>query len=525
MLVLLHVAALVLGPDSAQDELTSLRSQVAQLDKRLRSMENAQQPQPEGRTAQTWANSMDEKASDSSGQQNKAMRRQGIRRTTHLRCATSRHEKRLLAITKALFASKILLPGSVVDGGAHKGGESCYYADLDPTRPVHAVEPLQRNVEVMHFKYSDRPNLLPLRGGLGSVDRTVDLAPPPSVYGGGGVRNSSMLINVFQAPTATNASSSSTTFHVYRLDDLFANQWAPERMAFGHFDVEGSELDVLAGANRTLQRDRPVFTVEVGGMRQATFNSKLMALLAALGYRPYLVDEQCGNNLDCRNLICFPLERLPPASLVVGTIALTSLSTLEAVYNLMPRKGRCGKAPRHRSAHRYLMEAITSKCNDTTALNQLVRRLHAPEVAITSTCNDTTALNQLVRRLVSKKRSPKHAVVQVTTPRYGGGASDYTCLTADSGSVALNASETTSWRRTKDACSNVCSRCARCRYFSFSRRWADCSWFAKCDWEALGNATAKPKRSIRGDTRTTDQRVYTTIFEAKQGELDTLWIK
>ena len=124
----------------------------------------------------------------------------------------------------------------------------------------------------------------------------------------------------------------------------------------------------------SLRQDRPVFTVEVGDRRNA--NSKLLAIIASLGYRTYLVNEQCGYNLDCRNLICFPLERLPPASLVVGTIALTSLSTLEAVYNLMPRKGRCGKAPRHRSAHRYLMEAITSKCNDTTALNQLVRRLH-----------------------------------------------------------------------------------------------------------------------------------------------------
>lgn len=366
-------------------------------------------------------------------------------RTSKLRCSVSRHEKRLQALTKALFQSKILLPGSIVDSGAHKGGESCFYADLDPTRPVHAVEPLLRNVQVMRQKYSDRPNLLPLRGALGSTDRFVDMAPPRSAYAKRAVdstRNSTMLVNVFQAPSAVNASSSSSTiFHVHRLDDLFAHHWAPERLAFAHFDVEGSELDVLAGANRTLRQDRPVFTVEVGDRRDA--NSKLLAMIASLGYRTYLVNEQCGYNLDCRNLICFPLERLPPASLLAGTVALTSLGALNAVLSLLPRRGRCAKAPRRE------------------------RWLDAQNA----------------------------------------------CTTADSGSVGLNGSQAASWDKTKDACSDICSRCARCRFFSFTRRWRDCSWFAHCDWDAL-RAEVNVQPWVY-------QRTYNTIFAAQRG-LDTI---
>ena len=52
-------------------------------------------------------------------------------------------------------------------------------------------------------------------------------------------------------------------------------------------------------------------------------HSKLLAMIASLGYRTYLVNEQCGYNLDCRNLICFPLERLPPASLLAGAANLS----------------------------------------------------------------------------------------------------------------------------------------------------------------------------------------------------------
>ena len=413
-----------------------------------------------------------------------------------LSCAVSRHEKRLLALTKALFESKILLSGSVVDSGAHKGGEACFYADLDPARPVHAIEPLLHNVKVMRLKYSDRPNLLPFHGGLGSIDRFVDLAPPPSVFAqrDGKARNSSMLINVFQAASVTNASSnSSTIFHVYRLDDLFTRHWAAERLAFAHFDVEGSELDVLQGANRTLQRDRPVFTVEVGGEREANFNSKLLAMLAALGYRSYVVDEQCGYNWDCRNLMCFPIERLPPTPLLVGTFPLTSSGALDALYNLQPKRGRCGRAPRRlHLSDRSLVRAIMSQCSNPEALKQLVRRL--------------------VTKKLSHSYATKHAPELVDDSK-----NVVDCLKEDSGSVAMNVSETTSWQQTKDACREVCDRCARCRFFSFSRRYRDCSWFAKCNWDKL-----RPGVFAHS---TADERMYTSVFVAHELALDKLQIK
>ena len=100
--------------------------------------------------------------------------------------------------------------------------------------------------------------------------------------------------------------------------------------------MEGSELDVLAGAGHTLRRDRPVFTVEVA-LRDAKSNAKLLEVLATLGYRAHVVNELCGYNADCRNLICFPLERTPTPPLLEGTTELASVAALESVYRLLPR--------------------------------------------------------------------------------------------------------------------------------------------------------------------------------------------
>ena len=96
-----------------------------------------------------------------------------------------------------------------------------------------------------------------------------------------------MLRNVAQAKGAPlqRAEDSSTAFRVLRLDDMFApsGAWAHEKLAFAHFDVEGSELDVLQGAREVIARDRPVFTCEVAtGMTDYAQN--LLDEIAFLGY-------------------------------------------------------------------------------------------------------------------------------------------------------------------------------------------------------------------------------------------------
>ena len=69
-------------------------------------------------------------------------------------------------------------PGDVVDAGAHRGHESCYYADLMPSRTVHALEPVRASLQAIRDKYvagGFRPNLEPMQAGLGSRLKTLDM--------------------------------------------------------------------------------------------------------------------------------------------------------------------------------------------------------------------------------------------------------------------------------------------------------------------------------------------------------------
>ena len=227
-------------------------------------------------------------------------------------CATSLHEPLLQQLVQVIFNTGMLQNGSVVDCGAHKGGEACYFAELDPMRVVHAVEPIPDNLNDIKQRYGNRTNLQPLHGGLGSVERTVEL--------GAMRRTKTMLVGVSEAPSAKNPSSSSS-FQVHRLDGLFERVWHDERLAFGHFDVEGSELDLLQGATATIRRDRPVITVELNVLRTEP-TSNIMAMLHSLDYHVLLVPEQCGLNCDCRNVICVPKERPATKALLNRTLPL-----------------------------------------------------------------------------------------------------------------------------------------------------------------------------------------------------------
>ena len=204
---------------------------------------------------------------------------------------------------------------------------------------MHAIDPLRANVDLMRTRYRDRTNLIPLQAGLGSVDRVVDITSTKIVARGIGGKGAAMLLNVAQAKSATlqRAEDSRTAFRVLRLDDMFApsGAWAHEKLAFAHFDVEGSELDVLQGAREVIARDRPIFTAEVAtGMTE--YAEKLLEEIGLLGYEAYAFAEKCGENRDCRNLICLPKDRALP--ILSGVPLLASGSYLVNSSTMLNKK-------------------------------------------------------------------------------------------------------------------------------------------------------------------------------------------
>ena len=206
-----------------------------------------------------------------------------------------------------LLTDGLLPAGSVLDVGAHIGGEACWYSSLEPSRMVHAVEPLQANVAYMQ-------NLLPRWEAWGARNVTVTHAG----LGREAITNMSVPRiryrnlgqNMLTLSQVTKESDGELeTFPLLTIDGIFEG----ERLALAHIDVEGQEYEVLLGARRTLARDRPWLTLEthtntsIVGYSERDYRMAVHIgrLLGHSRYAVYVVDEACGAP-GCRNLLCVP---------------------------------------------------------------------------------------------------------------------------------------------------------------------------------------------------------------------------
>jgi FkbM family methyltransferase len=188
----------------------------------------------------------------------------------------------------AVFAETDLVPqGGILDAGAKDGQESCLYASYNPGRQVLAVEPLNENVRAIREQFSPHlPNLQIYVGGLGNATSTVSL---PVAAGAKQQLNAN---DFAKAGTAQSADVETTTIQISRVDDIYASPTSP--LAFAHWDVEGLELSVVAGATRTLLRDSPIFTVEVYPHSKHDLTLRVLSYIHKLDYATFLVEEICG---------------------------------------------------------------------------------------------------------------------------------------------------------------------------------------------------------------------------------------
>ena len=260
--------------------------------------------------------------------------------------------------------------GSIIDAGANGGEESCMYAVLSPNRTVHAVEPVISNVHQIRQKYASVNNLAVLHGGLGATGGILTTRRVRSQSGGGqvgrGVQVQAQVLFSDVTPrrrdssNATLSKLSDNDFPIYRVDDLMQQQWQGEVLAFGHFDVEGFEYDLLRGAEQTILRDRPIFTVETFPQRQRSIMQRLLTYMdRVLKYDMLLVEESCGTPLDCRNIIALPRERaaairsLEPLRSAEARHAAFAVDALNASYYAYPccymRQTCCSQWPNRTS--------------------------------------------------------------------------------------------------------------------------------------------------------------------------------
>ena len=223
-------------------------------------------------------------------------------------------------LIRSIALEGLIPEGSVLDAGTNNGADTCEFAAFMPSRTIHGLDPLQRNIASLKRRCGSNPNIRPLLGGLGAVEQTlrvplsksrregqqISIASHTSGESpiGKGTRDSVAVLNVIGSNKTSGERGQE--FDVWSVDQLFATQWRDERLGFAHWDTEGNELDILRGAVGTLRRDAPIFTVECVVHKAPQYTAALLAFISSLDYDSYLIEEEAGAPLDTRNILNLP---------------------------------------------------------------------------------------------------------------------------------------------------------------------------------------------------------------------------
>jgi FkbM family methyltransferase len=180
------------------------------------------------------------------------------------------------------FVRSLLKPGDVVlDIGAHIGFFTMQMASLvGPEGRVYAFEPMNANADLLERsiaenRFGDRIEFR--RGAVGAESGTARLTFPKETLNTGGA----FLLAGADAPPSGHLEAG---VPVLAIDDLALRH--PVR--FIKMDVEGAEPQVLRGALRLLQTDRPVILTEVHPSQLARASgvsaAEFFQQLSTLGY-------------------------------------------------------------------------------------------------------------------------------------------------------------------------------------------------------------------------------------------------
>lgn len=166
-------------------------------------------------------------------------------------------------------------PGIAVDVGANFG---CWSLPLAAHTKVIAIEPQRCVLSALKQTLSANPDLpiTLIECALGSEPGTARL-PDISLDNSTNFGGVSIDIPHSEHPSAPMYDVPMTTL------DKIMERWSDETpVSFIKFDIEGSELNALKGAERTIRRWKPVMIVEAD--HPLTDTNALGALIESFGY-------------------------------------------------------------------------------------------------------------------------------------------------------------------------------------------------------------------------------------------------
>ena len=203
------------------------------------------------------------------------------------------------------FVRSLLKPGdTAIDVGGHIGFFTMHMAAaVGPTGRVYAFEPFDANAEMLERsiaenRFGDR--VVFQRAAVGAATGTATLTFPVETLNSGGA----YLLREGAAPLTGNQTQD---VPVVALDALHIRR--PVR--FIKMDVEGAEPQVVRGAVRLLEEDRPIILSEVHPTQleraSGVTADQFLDELRALGYRAHRLEH---------GAIAAPLDRAPADVLV-----------------------------------------------------------------------------------------------------------------------------------------------------------------------------------------------------------------
>lgn len=208
--------------------------------------------------------------------------------------------------TNRVVAQRLQLGDVYVDVGAHVGtlllnGARC----VGPTGRAFAYEPTPRLYDLLCANVAINGIADICECSNVAVGRAKSLSKihVPSIYG---------HASLYELPDA--AGTQSFDVHVRPLDDLIPVDVRPTLVKI---DVEGAELDVIAGMARILGSGTPPTLIVEYGLehldRIGVEPRDWFRAFTDLGYRPSVIDEPSGN---CRPADEMPIEEIPSCNIL-----------------------------------------------------------------------------------------------------------------------------------------------------------------------------------------------------------------
>jgi len=219
-----------------------------------------------------------------------------------------------------LLMNRLLKPGDVVaDVGANIGEISLAAAKrVGGAGKVYSFEPMTTLFErlVQHIEMNNATQITPVRQGLADGQRTAVIYAQAEQFNDGTSHTGLGTIYPFG-----DRSQPVEEIQLNTLDN-YCEQHAIERLDLIKIDVEGAELDVLRGAQSTLQKYKPFVILELQSeTAQSAGNSaeEIISLVESNDYEIYVIGRKTKlSRLDqealsrFQNVLCVPRGKAVP---------------------------------------------------------------------------------------------------------------------------------------------------------------------------------------------------------------------